>query len=249
MAGNQAVCATPTRACAAITAACAADTSGLRASTVPGTPGDDRQGRIAGSSGQGKAAGHFAHQHGQGVGQQRLLALQGQGFGLGGGHLGLYAGHIQLSHITGLLAALRQAKGVLVRSQAFVDELQLGLRSPQLQIGLSHVGLHQEARALQQCGAGIGIQPRGIAGLRQLAKQVQLVRHIEPGRAQCGGVALPVVAAPAWRVTPADAPTCTERAASAERSSERASASRPAACWMLVLALPARCTRSASAGS
>ena len=32
------------------------------------------------------------------------------------------------------------------------------------------------------------------------------------------GVALPVLLAPAWRETPAEAPTCTDRAASAERS-------------------------------
>ena len=75
--------------------------------------GNDGQGGVTRSSGQGKAAGHLAHQHGQRVGQQRLLALQGQGFGLGGGHFGLHAGHVQLGHITSLLAALRQAQGVL----------------------------------------------------------------------------------------------------------------------------------------
>lgn len=119
-----------------------------RAKLRPGQHGagharrDDGQGGITRSSGQGKAAGHLAHQHRQGVGQQGLLALQGQGFGLGSGHFGLHASHVQLGHITGLLAALRQPQGVLVRGQAFIDELQFGLRGAQLQVGLRHIGLH-----------------------------------------------------------------------------------------------------------
>ena len=68
-----------------------------------------------------------------------------------------------------------------------------------------------------------------------------------PASFSAGGDALPT--APWTVAAPAEAPNCTERAASAERSSVRASASRAAACWMLVLAWPARCTRSASAGS
>lgn len=188
MAGNHAVCAPPHAGLCRHHGSLRSPHIGPAGQHGAGHAGrDDGQGRIARRGGQGKAAGHLAHQHRQGVGQQRLLALQGQGLGLGGGHFGLHAGHVQLGHITGLLAALRQPQGVLVRDQAFIDELQFGLRGAQLQVGLRHIGLHHQARALQQRGAGIGVQPRSIAGLRQLAKQVQLIRHIEPGRAQRGG--------------------------------------------------------------
>jgi hypothetical protein len=65
----------------------------------------------------GEAAGDLAHQHGQRMLELGLLALQGQGFGLGGRHLGLHARHVQLGHIAGLEALLDQVQGLAVGRQ------------------------------------------------------------------------------------------------------------------------------------
>ncbi|MNV42287.1 hypothetical protein D3C71_1339560 [compost metagenome] len=148
---------------------------------------DHGQRCVARGGGQHKAAGHLTRQHGQGVGEQGLLALQGQGFGFGGCHFGLHAGHVQIGHIARLQAALREAQCAFVGRQALLHQHLLGLHGAQLQIGLRHVGLHHEARALQQGFARVGVQTCSIAGLREAAEQVQLVRRVEPRRAQRGG--------------------------------------------------------------
>ena len=116
-------------------------------------------------------------------------AVQGQGVGLGGGHFGLYAGQVQLGHVTGAEAAFGQRQGALVRTQGFTHQRTLGVQRAQRQVGLGHVGLHQQAGALQQGVTRLGVQACGVAGAGQAAKQIQLVRQAHVGVHQRGGAA------------------------------------------------------------
>jgi hypothetical protein len=78
-----------------------------------------------------------------------LLALQRQRLGLGGRNLGLHARHVQLGRIAGPEALLDQRQRLAIGHQTLLDQLAFGLQRTQLQIGLCHIGLHHQARALQ----------------------------------------------------------------------------------------------------
>ena len=113
--------------------------------------------------------------------------VERQRFRFGGGELAFHARHVQLGDVAGPVAALRQAQGALVGGHGFAHQRPLGVHRPQCEVGLRHLGLHQQARALQQRLARLRVEGGGVAGAREPPEQVELVRQVGAGRNQRRG--------------------------------------------------------------
>ena len=138
---------------------------------------------------QREAGGQLAQQHCQRVLVQRALAVQGQRLRVGGGHLGLHAGQVELGHVAGGIAALGQAQRVGVGAHRLAHDLALGVQRAQLEVGLGHAGLHHQARALQRRLARLRVECRGVLRLGELAEEVWFPRRREARGAEVGGLA------------------------------------------------------------
>ena len=84
--------------------------------------------------------------------------VQGQCIGFGRGDFAAHARHIELGHIAFLEAHLGQAQGIAVGLQRVLHQCALCIERAQVQIGLRHIGLHQQLRAAQQGFAGLRIK-------------------------------------------------------------------------------------------
>ncbi len=104
--------------------------------------------------------------------------VQRQGFGFGGGDFGAHARHVKLGHIALPEAHFGQAQGVAVGRQRVTHQGAFGVQRAQIQVGLRHIGLHQQPRAAQQRFAGLRIQRRGIRRARELAEQVDFIGQV-----------------------------------------------------------------------
>lgn len=120
--------------------------------------------------------------------ERGLLALKRQRLGFGRGDFALHAYHIQFRRIARAVAALDEAQRVAIGGQALLHELALGLQRAQLQVGLRHIGLHHQPRALQQGGLRLGVLARGLAGIRETAEQIDLIGQVQARREQRGGL-------------------------------------------------------------
>ena len=105
------------------------------------------------------------------------LAIDRQRVRLGRRDLGLHARHVELGDVAGLLAALRQAQRVAVGLDLLAHQHALGIEGTQREVGLRHLGLHRQPRALQQRLAAGRVEPRRVAGAREAPEQVELVRE------------------------------------------------------------------------
>jgi hypothetical protein len=120
------------------------------------------------------------------------LAVECQRIRFGGRHLGLHPRHVELGDVAGRLAALRQAQRVAVGADRLAHQGAFGIERAQLQVGLRHFGLHREPGALQQRLAARRVELGRVAGAREAAEQVELVREGgtgvgHGGRTRAGG--------------------------------------------------------------
>ena len=129
------------------------------------------------AGGELEARGELAHQHGERVLELGAAAVERERFRLGGRHLGAHARHVELGHVAGAEAALGQAQRVAVGRHGVAHQRALGVERAQREVGLRHVGLHQQPRALQQRLARLRVERGGVDAPREPAEQVELVRR------------------------------------------------------------------------
>ena len=90
---------------------------------------------------------------------------------------------IELGHVACAEAALGQALRVEVGRTVLAHQLALGVDRAQCQVGLRHLGLHEQARALQQPLARHARRaPRPAMRLREAAEEVDLVGEVRADR-------------------------------------------------------------------
>jgi hypothetical protein len=108
-------------------------------------------------------------------------AVQRERLRFGRRHLGADADHVQLGDVAGPVAPLGQVERVAVGRDGLAHQRALFVGRAQGQIGPCHVGLHQQARALQQRLARLRIERGGLAGPGEPAEQVDLVAQVRSG--------------------------------------------------------------------
>ena len=119
--------------------------------------------------------------------QLRTAAVERQRLRLGRRHLGAHPRHVELGDVAGVEAPLDQAQRVAVGRDGVAHQRAFLVEGAQRQVGLRHVGLHQQAGALQQRLAGPRVQCGGTAGAGQAAEQVDLVAEVGAGADQRAG--------------------------------------------------------------
>ena len=82
--------------------------------------------------------------------QLGAAAVECERIRFGGRDFGADPGHVQLGHIALPEAHFRQAQGVAVGLQRVAHQRALGVQRAQVEVGLGHVGLHQQLRAVEQ---------------------------------------------------------------------------------------------------
>ncbi|EWS52457.1 hypothetical protein X551_04759 [Methylibium sp. T29] len=114
--------------------------------------------------------------------QFRAAAVERQRLRLGRRHLGAHPCHVELGDVAGVEPTLDQAQRVAVGGDGVAHQCAFLVEGAQREIGLGHVGLHQQAGALQQRLARPRVQRGGTAGAGQAAEQVDLVAEVAPVR-------------------------------------------------------------------
>ena len=132
--------------------------------------------------GERERRGQLAEQHRERVLELRAAAVEREGLRFGRRDLGLHAREVELGHVAGAVAALGQAQRVAVRGDGLAHQRAFVVERAQHEVGLRHVRLHEQPRALQQRLARLRIERGGVAGLREAAEQVGLPRRVRARR-------------------------------------------------------------------
>ena len=123
--------------------------------------GGDHRHRDAGVRfGQAEARCAFAEQQRERVLELGAAPVEAERFGFGRGDFAAHARHVELGHVARGVAAIDQPQRVLVREHRVAHELALDIEHAQCEVRLRDVGLHQQARALQQRFARLRVGAR-----------------------------------------------------------------------------------------
>ncbi len=157
--------------------------SGRRSSNCDGTTRRQvRQLRHARHRRQVELRRRQADQHGDGVLQLGTLVLQVDGLGLGAFQLGAGLGHVGPGDDAGAVFVLGHLQRTLVGRHRVVEQADLFVHHPQLQVVLRQLRLLAEAHRGEVGGAGMQARLVGLQLPAQLAPEVDLPTDTEAGR-------------------------------------------------------------------
>ena len=98
--------------------------------------------------------------------------------GLGGGDLGARARDVELGDVSRAPAALGEGERFAVCGYRASYERSLVIECPQGEIGLRHLGLHEQPRALQKALGCALVELRGVDRLGEAPEEIHLVGEI-----------------------------------------------------------------------